>query len=146
MRRYQQRLALTLAIILPVAGAGPGLAQDGDAERGERAFRKCQACHVVEQDGVNRAGPNLHGVLGRQAGVEEGFGFSPAMVTAGEEGLVWDEAALDHFIEQPRAAVPGTKMAFAGIRNPQERADIIAYLATFPDEGAEGDGAATAGN
>ncbi|MFC7704159.1 c-type cytochrome [Plastorhodobacter daqingensis] len=108
----------------------PAALAEGDPAKGERAFRKCQACHQVEEGGSNRAGPNLHGVLGRQAGAHEGFGFSPAMIEAGAAGLVWDAEALDAFITNPRASVPGTKMTFAGIRNEGERADLIAYLAS----------------
>ena len=135
---------ILLPALLASLGAAPAMAQDaGDPDRGERSFRKCQACHQVGEDAVSRAGPHLNDILGRQAGVLEDFNYSPAMVTAGEEGLVWDEEDIDAFIENPRAHVPGTKMAFAGIRNEGERADLIAYLATFSDEeDAEGEEAA----
>ncbi len=133
MKRNLMGLVVLAAMAMPAVASAQ---EAGDPARGERAFRKCQACHVVEQEGVNRAGPNLYGVVGRQAGIEEGFGYSPAMIEAGENGLVWDAEALDDFIAQPRQAVPGTKMTFAGIRNEGERADLIAYLATFTDEDA----------
>lgn len=113
-------------------------AQDlpGDPEQGERVFRKCQACHQVGAEAQNRVGPVLNGVVGRAAGAVEDFNYSDAMATRGEEGLVWDAEALDAYLEDPRDYVEGTKMAFAGLRKEEERQDVIAYLATFSDEGS----------
>ena len=109
----------------------------GDAEAGERTFRKCQACHAVGEGAANKVGPVLNGVIGRTAGTLEGFDYSDAMIEKGEGGLVWSPETLDTYLEKPRDVVPGTKMAFAGLRKEDERQNVIAYLATFGDE-AEG--------
>lgn len=98
----------------------------GDAVAGEKVFIQCKSCHVVEP-GVNRVGPSLHGVVGRTAGSVEGFRYSPANKNS---GLVWTEEQLFTYLENPRKTVPGTYMAFAGLKEPQKRADVIAYLKT----------------
>ncbi len=108
------------------AGIGPLLAQ-ADPSAGERAARKCVTCHSFDQGGPNKIGPHLWDVVGRDIAAVEDFAYSPAL--GGMEG-VWDYEALDHFIENPRDFAPGTKMAFAGVRQPQERAEIIAYMRT----------------
>ena len=128
--------ALSLAASLTVAAAATATAQEaGDAAAGERVFRKCMACHAVGEDAQNKVGPALTGVIGRTAGTHEDFAYSDAMVAAGEGGLVWDHETLDAFLEAPRDYVEGTKMAFPGLRSEEERADVIAYLATFSDDG-----------
>ncbi len=103
----------------------------GDPDRGRRVFGQCMACHVV-QEGMNRVGPSLYNVVGRAAASVESFrGYSQAMK---DSGIVWTEETLDPYLENPRAVVPGGSMAFAGLRNPQDRADVIAYLrANSPD-------------
>lgn len=98
----------------------------GDAGVGSAAFAQCKACHVVDP-GVNRMGPSLHAVVGRHAGSVADFRYSQAMKTS---GIVWSDAKLFEYLESPRRVVPGTSMGFAGISNPQMRADIIAYLKT----------------
>lgn len=124
----KRTVALTAALIL----AGTGLAQaDGDPAEGEKVFRKCMACHMVGPDAENRVGPVLNGVVNRTAGTLEGFSYSDAMIEAGQNGLVWDDATLHEYLEKPRDIVPGTKMAFAGLRKEEERDDVIAYLETF---------------
>lgn len=124
----KRTVALTAALIL----AGTGLARaDGDAAEGEKVFRKCMACHMVGPDAENRVGPVLNGVVNRTAGTLEGFSYSDAMIEAGQNGLVWDDATLHEYLEKPRDIVPGTKMAFAGLRKEEERDDVIAYLETF---------------
>lgn len=97
---------------------------DGDAAAGEKVFRKCKACHSVEA-GKNKVGPSLHGVIGRDAGTEEGFKYSDAMK---ESGIVWDEETLDAYLKKPKELVPGTRMAFPGLKDEQDRLDVIAYL------------------
>ncbi|SLN57087.1 Cytochrome c2 [Roseivivax jejudonensis] len=131
-------LAATFAVALP---AGAALAQDaGDPEAGERVFRKCQACHMVGDDAQNRVGPQLNDVIGRTAGTLDGFNYSDAMVAKGEEGLVWNAETLQPYLENPRGYVEGTKMSFAGLRKEEERADVIAYLQQYSEEGAGGEG------
>ncbi len=108
-----------------------GAFAEGDPAKGERVFKKCQACHAVGDGAKAKTGPVLNGVVARQAATAEGFQFSPAMVLYGEEGGTWSVEELDAFLAKPREHVPGTKMSFAGLRKDQERADVIAYLGTF---------------
>jgi cytochrome c len=96
-----------------------------DPALGKRQFIFCQACHTVEAGGSHKLGPNLAGVIGQEAAVVPGFVYSAALV---EAGLVWDAASLDQWITNPSAMVPGTTMVFAGIRDAEQRANLIAYL------------------
>lgn len=98
----------------------------GDAAKGEKVFAQCKACHVAEPN-VNRVGPTLHAVVGRKAGTIAGFKYSPANKNS---GLTWTEEQLFTYLAAPQKVVPGTYMAFAGLKNPQDRADVIAYLKT----------------
>ena len=107
----------------------PALAE-GDAANGEKVFRKCAACHAVEE-GKNKVGPSLFNGVDSPVGHVEGYRYSKAMAAYGEGGAIWDMATLDAYLEAPRKAVKGTKMAFAGLRKPEERADVIAYLMQF---------------
>ncbi len=122
---------LLAAGALALLAAGPAVAQEIDealAAEGERVWRQCQACHQIGEGAQNRVGPHLNGVIGRQAGSLEGFRYSNAMVEAGEEGLVWDEPTLEDYLENPRAKVPGTSMAFAGLRQEQQRDAVVEYI------------------
>lgn len=98
----------------------------GDAKAGERSFLQCKICHTIQPD-QNRIGPSLHAIIGRKAASVPGFAYSPAMKNS---GITWSEEELFRFIGDTRGTVPGTKMAFAGMRNAQTRADMIAYLKT----------------
>jgi len=104
--------------------ATPAVAQD--VEKGAKVFRKCKACHKMEE-GKNAVGPSLYNIVGREAGSVEGFKYSSAML---ESGLTWDEETLATFLKKPKDLVKGTKMAFAGLRKDDQIADVIAYLAT----------------
>ncbi len=100
----------------------------GDATAGEKVFSKCSACHKVEA-GANATGPYLHGVVGRAVGVASGFaGYSGALSAVAD---VWSPENLYAFLENPKAYAPGNKMSFAGLKKPEERANLIAYLATI---------------
>jgi cytochrome c len=92
--------------------------------RGERVSAQCASCHSFEAGGANRIGPNLHNAFGSNAGAVAGFEYSEAMRAHGP----WDYLSLDAFLASPARAVPGTKMAFAGIRNETDRVALIAYL------------------
>lgn len=96
----------------------------GDIAAGEAVFVQCKACHVIDP-GVNRVGPSLHGVVGREAGTVAGFPYSAAVRTS---GITWSEAKLFEYLETPRRVIPGTMMSYAGLSDPQQRADVIAYL------------------
>lgn len=106
-----------------VGAVGPALAQ-GDPAEGEKVFRRCMACHVVDQE-QNRVGPHLVGLFGRQAGAVEGFNYSDAMKNA---DVTWNEETLHQYLADPRGYIPGNKMAFPGLKDEQDRADVIAYL------------------
>jgi cytochrome c len=110
--------------------AGPAFA-DGDAAKGEKVFMKCKACHDVEK-GVNKVGPTLKGIVGRKAASVADYKYSEGMTAKGAEGVVWDEATLTTYLPDPKAFVPKTKMAFAGLKKPEEVADVIAYLKAHP--------------
>lgn len=107
--------------------AAPVTAADltGDPEQGKRYYIFCQACHTLNEGGMNKVGPNLYGIFGAPAAQVEGFVYSDALANS---GLVWDKATLDAWIARPAELVPGTTMVFAGITDPQQRADLIAYL------------------
>lgn len=98
-----------------------------DAAKGEKLFSKCKACHKLE-DGANGTGPHLYGVVDRDIAAIEGFGYSGGV--AALEGN-WTPEALDGFLANPKAYAPGTKMSFAGFKKIEDRANIIAYLATI---------------
>ena len=103
----------------------------GDATKGEKVFRKCKACHQVGPEAKDKTGPVLNNILGRAAGTGDGFGYSDVMVEAGTGGLIWTPETLAGFLEKPKGYLKGTKMSFAGLRKPEERDNIIAYLASF---------------
>lgn len=98
-----------------------------DVAAGEKASKVCTACHSFADSGANKVGPGLWEVVNRKPGTHEGFKYSPAMVTFGETHT-WDYATLDVYLTNPKTEVPGNKMAFAGVKKPEDRANLIAYL------------------
>ena len=106
------------------------LLSEADPEAGAKKFRQCKACHTVESGGANRVGPNLYGVIDRPVASVEGFKYSSAMR---DHGGNWDIERLDAFLEDPRKTVPRTRMSFRGLSDPEDRADMIAYLNTQSD-------------
>jgi cytochrome c len=120
--------------------AGPSvmeLLQTADAEAGQAAFRPCAACHTPEEGGANRVGPNLWDIVNRPIASHEGFNYSAGMREFSQGGsVVWDYEHLSEFLKSPRNYVSGTSMAFAGIRNPEQEANLIAYLRTLSDNPA----------
>jgi cytochrome c len=97
---------------------------DGDVARGEARFQDCAACHKLEA-GANNVGPSLHGIFTRKAGELPDFRYSPALKRS---GIVWTTETLDAFLTNPQALVPGNRMPYAGMADPGNRADLIAYL------------------
>lgn len=104
---------------------------EGDAEAGEKVFKKCKACHAVGDKAKNKVGPILNGVIGAPAGQVEDFKYSDALTEMADGGLVWDEESLSAFLTKPKDFMKGTKMSFAGLRKEKDVANVIAYLATF---------------
>jgi cytochrome c len=98
---------------------------EADAGAGEKVFKKCAVCHTIESGGANKIGPNLWGVVGADKAHRSDFAYSDALKGLGG---TWDFAALDSFLTDPKAFAPGTKMSFAGLSDPAERADVILYL------------------
>lgn len=123
----------TLVLGVVLSGIAAPAFAEGDAKKGEKVFRKCKACHVVDSD-KNRVGPSLQNVMGRAAGAVEDYKYSKGMIAFGEDGNVWDVETLDAYLEKPKAVVKGTKMAFAGLRKEKDRANVIAYLMEHSEE------------
>jgi len=107
------------------------LLADASAENGAKAIRKCQSCHNFGQGEANKTGPGLYDVVERPIAGHEGFAYSPALAELGGAGETWTYEHLDDFLTSPKDFAPGTKMSFAGVKAPEERADILAYLATL---------------
>ena len=106
-------------------------AQEGNAEEGAEVYKKCRACHDVGPGAKNKVGPLLNGIVGRPVGTVDGFNYSEANKQAGAKGLVWTEEVMFKYLENPLTYMPGTKMAFAGLKDEQDRKDVIAYLKKF---------------
>ncbi|MFC7703950.1 c-type cytochrome [Plastorhodobacter daqingensis] len=130
---------LRITLLAGLAALATPVLAEGDPAKGEREFNKCRACHmIVADDGTEifkggRTGPNLYGVIGRTAGTEEGFRYSPALVAAGEAGLVWDEENIIPYLADPTAFIRDhlgdsgarSNMTFKLARGGE---DIVAYL------------------
>lgn len=123
-------LRVTIAAVALSATMAPAMAADPAA--GEKAYAVCKACHRVGEGAKNTVGPTLNGVVGRQAASVEGFNYSDAMKNS---GLTWDEATLTEYLKNPKAKMPGTKMAYAGLKDDTKLADVIAYLQQFAADG-----------
>lgn len=126
------RLILASAALL--IATAPAFAEP-DVAKGEIAFRKCVACHTIGPGAKARVGPPLNGVVGAKWGHFDGFAYSNDLKQGATDGKVWDQATLDNYLTNPKTLAPKGKMAFAGIKNEAERADLIAYLAQFDAEG-----------
>lgn len=102
-----------------------------DPVKGEKIAAKCKACHTFAQGEPNRVGPNQWGIMGGPMGHSEDYSYSSALMAKKTEVPMWTEGAMHAFLAAPKEWMPGTKMQFNGIRNPQERADLIAWLKTM---------------
>ena len=117
-----------LTFLLVMTSLTPAMA--GDIEAGEKVFKKCKACHVVDQE-KNKTGPHLVNIFGRAAGSLDSYTkYSTAMK---ESGIVWNDETLDAYLENPRKYVKGTKMAFGGLKKEEDRLNVIAYLKSFSE-------------
>jgi cytochrome c len=124
--------AVLLSAIAATALLGGTMASAQDAENGGEVFKRCRACHDVGDKAKNKVGPILNGIIGRKAGTIDGFKYSDANLKAGADGWVWTEEKMMEYLLNPRAAMPGNKMAFAGLKDEMDRKDLIAYLKKFP--------------
>jgi cytochrome c len=115
-----------IRLALSIAGLAPSLALAQGHDDGKQVYAQCSACHSV--DGSTGVGPSLSGIVGRESGSAAGFRYSRAMKGS---SIVWDEKSLDAFIADPQKVVPGNVMPFAGVADPKQRADLIAYLQTL---------------
>lgn len=118
------RAGVVTAVMAAIAvmAVMPARAGEGDPARGRLVYAQCQICHQIDRNGI---GPKHRGLFGRKAGSLPDYNYSMALKNS---GIVWDEKTLDRWLQGPAKMVPGTKMVFAGLSDPQERADVIAYL------------------
>jgi cytochrome c2 len=119
-------LVSAVAVLATTFAAAAAMAQD--AENGQDLYRQCRACHQIGAGAKNLVGPQLNGIVGRKAGTVEGFNYSEANKKAGVGGLVWNDENLSKYLENPLQFMPGTKMAYAGMKDDGDRKDLIAYL------------------
>ena len=125
-------MIVRILIAAAVLAAAPLSAHAQDVAAGEKSFNKCRACHQVGETAKNTVGPVMNGLFGRKSGTIEGYNYSEANKNS---GITWDEAVFADYIKDPKAKIPGTKMAFAGIKNEQEIKDLTAFLKQFAKDG-----------
>jgi cytochrome c len=124
---------LTLSVVAIVtAMAATSAARAQDAAAGENSFKKCTPCHSIGEGAKNKVGPELNGIDGRHSGTAEGYSYSDANKNS---GITWNKDQFLEYIKDPKAKIPGTKMAFAGIKNEKEANDLWAYLSSFDKDG-----------
>jgi cytochrome c len=116
------------AIVTLCLATGSAIAQETAVEAGAFVYRRCLPCHQVGEGAANTMGPVLNDVLGRQAGTYPNFTYSQAITDAGQNGLIWTTETLSQFIASPKKVLPGNKMAFIGVRDDEDRSNIVAYL------------------
>jgi cytochrome c len=119
-----------LVVIASSAAATSALAQDAAA--GKTSFNKCLPCHAIGEGAKNKVGPELNGLDGRKSGTADGYSYSDANKNS---GIAWNEAEFKEYIRDPKAKIPGTKMAFAGIKNDKEVNDLWAFIAQYDKDG-----------
>jgi cytochrome c len=127
-----RRTFVTAVSFLALAGSGGAAVAAGDPAAGEKTFRVCKTCHQIGENAKNFVGPVLNGIVGRKAGTYPGYNYSDANKNS---GITWDEATLTKYLHNPRAVVPGTKMAFPGLPSDEDVANVIAYLKQFGPDG-----------
>jgi cytochrome c len=129
-RRALAALVLSMTA-LAMSGLAPSAQTMGDPDRGEDIWRQCASCHMVGTDARNRVGPHLNNLFGRRAAAIEGYNYSRNLQRAGADGLTWTAETLHAYVENPRALVTGTRMAYRGMPDETDRADLIAFLRRY---------------
>jgi cytochrome c len=122
----------TIFVAATLLVASTGLVRAQDAAAGEKSFTVCRACHQVGPNAKPAVGPVLNGIVGRKAGTYEGYAYSPANK---DSGIVWTPEELDKYLESPQTALPRTKMIFPGLKDEQQRKNVIAFLEQFGPDG-----------
>ena len=125
------RWLLVSSLALVLSGTGAFAVEQGDAENGAKLFRKCKSCHMVGDKARNRVGPHLNELFGRRAGSLDGYDYSPDLVREGADGLTWTTEKLHIYLENPKALVSQTFMNFRGLKDEQDRKDVLAFLRQY---------------
>src|SRR5690349_4412649 len=125
------KLTFGALMILTVTATAPA-AMAQDVAAGKTSFNKCLACHAIGEGAKNKVGPELNGLNGRKSGTAEGYNYTDANKNS---GITWDEATFKEYIKDPKAKIPGTKMAFAGIKNETEINNLWAFIAQYDKDG-----------
>ena len=128
LKRFVLGMASAILMSLPVNAD-----EIGDAVKGARVFKKCQACHQVGANAKDRVGPHMNEVFGRPAASHDGYKYSDGLKRAAVEGLVWDLEHLDAYLENPKSLVSGTRMNFRGLTDAEDRANVLAFLRQYSD-------------
>ena len=120
---HRNLLAALFGILFSMSAT---LATAADIAAGEKVFKKCKVCHTLEEGGKKKIGPNLFGIMGRVSGTADGFKFSKAMAAA---AVTWDVDTLTQYLTKPKEFIPGNKMAFPGLKKPEQIENVIAFIA-----------------
>ena len=126
------KLKFALVAVVAAAFSTGAAADEADIEAGIKVFKKCKACHWADQE-KNKVGPHLVKIFDRKAASVEGYKYSKAMMAKGEEGLMWTAENLDAYLAKPKDFVPKTKMAFPGLKKPEDRVNLLAYLKSLEE-------------
>jgi cytochrome c len=126
-----KKMTLSALIVFTAMAAASG-AQAQDVAAGKTSFNKCMACHAIGEGAKNKVGPVLNGLDGRKSGTVEGYSYSDANKNS---GITWSEAQFKEYIKDPKAKIPGTKMAFAGVKNEKEINDLWAFISQYDKDG-----------
>ena len=126
-----KKLKLSALVVIAVSAAASA-AQAQDAAAGKSSFNKCLACHAIGDGAKNKVGPELNGLDGRKSGTAPDYNYSDSNKNS---GITWNEAQFKDYIKDPKAKIPGTKMAFAGIKNEKEVNDLWAFISQYDKDG-----------